>query len=36
MKRFLGFFHTLKITLACMLGLHAWKNGRCVNCGKKK
>lgn len=22
--------------LACALGLHAWSNGVCVNCGKRK
>lgn len=23
-------------TLACLLGLHAYSNGVCVNCGKKR
>lgn len=23
-------------TLACFFGLHAWVNGVCINCGKKK
>lgn len=25
-----------RITLGCLLGIHAWKNGVCVNCGKKR
>lgn len=23
-------------TLACFFGLHAWVNGVCINCGKKR
>lgn len=30
------YFYKLKITLGCLLGIHAWKNGVCVNCGKKR
>lgn len=35
-KSILNFFQTMSITLGCMLGIHAWKNGRCVNCGKRR
>ena len=29
-------FNNLKITLGCLLGLHAWVNNVCVNCGKRR
>lgn len=29
-------FKLLTITLGCMLGIHAWKNNVCVNCGKTR
>lgn len=25
-----------KLTIGCLLGIHAWKNGVCVNCGKRR
>lgn len=31
-KIFLG----LSIKLSCLLGLHAWYDGVCVNCGKRR
>lgn len=28
--------NTKGFSLGCLLGLHAWKNGVCIYCGKKK
>lgn len=27
---------TKGFSLGCLIGLHAWKNGVCIYCGKKK
>lgn len=27
---------TLGITLGCLLGIHAWVNNKCINCGKTR
>lgn len=31
-----GEVSTLGSSLGCLLGLHAWRNGVCVVCGKKQ
>lgn len=27
---------TVSKSLGCLIGLHAWSNNRCVNCGKTR
>jgi len=27
---------TRKITIGCLLGIHAWVDNVCVNCGKRR